>query len=103
VTVCPHCHQQIAVERFGVRMTPLKAGIIDLVIAAGDDGISSRDILASDLYRDRRPHSGVWSPLGIKAHVQQINEVIAEKGVRIVSDQRRWFLQQRRRQGRKAA
>jgi hypothetical protein len=48
--ICPHCHQTIGAMRLGVRMTPLKAAIVDRIKAAGDIGVSSDEIIA-DLYR----------------------------------------------------
>jgi hypothetical protein len=50
VAVCPHCHQHIAVERLGVRLSPLKARLFDRIKAAGEIGISARE-LVDDLYR----------------------------------------------------
>ena len=87
-TGCPHCHQPIAVERFGVRLTPLKASIVDRITAAGDIGVSSVELIGSDLYRDRRP----VKPTTIKSHVDQINDLLCGTEWRIFSDRRRWFL-----------
>jgi hypothetical protein len=93
---CPHCHQPYAAERLGVRVTPLKARIIDAIKAAGDVGISS-EVLHLQLYFDRNPAS----VRTIKAHVWQINDQLEQTHWVIESDRRRWYL--RRRQGRKAA
>lgn len=102
MTVCPHCHQHIAVERLGVRLTPTKARIVDAIVAAGDPGISSPE-LAFDVYRGQ---GRVRSRHGMKSHVYQINILLAETDWQIASDGRgphaRWYLR-RRRQGRKAA
>ena len=87
-TCCPHCHQPIATERFGVRLTPLKAAIFDRIRRAGELGVTSVEIV-SDLYVDRRPVSSTT----IKAHAFQINEQLCATDWRIVSDRRRWFLQ----------
>jgi hypothetical protein len=92
MTVCPHCHQQIAHERLGVRLTPLKAAIVDAIKRAGDLGVSS-DALVFDLYFDRRP----ISTRTVKAHVFQINDALEATDYCIVSDRRRWFLRRRRR------
>jgi hypothetical protein len=91
MTVCPHCHQQIAHERLGVRLTPLKAAIVDRIKRAGDVGISSEG-LVHDLYFDRKPVSMTT----LKAHVFQINELLAATDWVIASDRRRWFLRRRR-------
>ena len=69
---CPQCHQNIQVERFGVPMPPLKAAIIDRIRAAGDLGVTSTEVIA-DLYRDRAQ----VQPTTIKAHVSQINDLLA--------------------------
>jgi hypothetical protein len=84
---CPECHQRIATERFGVRLPPLKAAILDKIKAAGDLGIPSSEIIA-DLYSDRRSVSAAT----IKAHVVQINDQLVSTDWRICSDRRRWFL-----------
>jgi hypothetical protein len=88
---CPHCRQVLKTERLGVVLSPLKAGIVDVIKRAGDIGISSIEILGGELYRDRR--RGAQST--IKAHVWQINEALAQTPFIIVSDRRRWFLQRR--------
>jgi hypothetical protein len=88
-TICSHCHQPIGVVRFGVRLTPLKAAIVDRIKAAGDIGVTSGEIVA-DLYRDRP----VVALTTIKAHVQQINDLLAATEWRIRSARRRWYLHQ---------
>jgi hypothetical protein len=82
-----HCHQTIGTMRFGVRLPQLKAEIVDRIKAAGDIGVTSVEIIA-DLYRDRRP----VHPTTIKAHVDQINDLLISTDWRIASDHRRWFL-----------
>jgi hypothetical protein len=78
--------------RFGVRLPALKAAIVDHIKAAGDIGVASDEIIA-DLYRDRRPIHLTT----IKAHVEQINDLLLETDWRIASDHRRWFIALRRR------
>jgi hypothetical protein len=63
--------------RLGVRLTPFKARLLDLVQRGGIDGISPED-LYSLLYPD-----GGGSRQTLKAHVWQINEMIADEGYRI--------------------
>jgi hypothetical protein len=87
---CPLCHQTIGTLRFGVRLPQLKAAIVDRVKAAGDIGVSSDEIIA-DLYRDRRSVRTTT----IKAHVDQINDLLINTTWRIASDHRRWFLARR--------
>jgi len=91
--VCPHCHQTIGTMRFGVRLPQLKAAIVDRIKAAGDIGVTSAEIIADDLYRDRRS----VRPTTIKAHVDQINDLLINTNWRIASDHRRWFLARRGR------
>jgi hypothetical protein len=75
--------------RAGKRAPARKAQIFDAVVAAGDIGITSREIL-----------DAIGAPatalLTIKAHVYQINDILAETDVRIASEGRgahaRWFL-----------
>jgi hypothetical protein len=93
--ICPHCHQPIAHERLGVALTPLKAAIVDRIKWAGDLGRSSESLMR-ELYSDRKPVSTTT----LKAHVWQINELLAGTDWVIESDRRRWFL---RRRGRSAA
>jgi hypothetical protein len=89
-TCCPFCHQTIGTIRFGVRLPQLKAEIVDRIKTAGDIGVSSDEIIA-DLYRDRR--SVQLST--IKAHIDQINDLLMNTDWRIASDHRRWFLSRR--------
>ena len=89
--VCPHCQQPIAHERLGVVLTPLKADIVDRIKWAGDLGRSSESLIR-ELYLDRKL-VGVTT---LKAHVWQINELLAATDWVIESDRRRWFLRRRR-------
>jgi hypothetical protein len=90
MAVCQHCHQPIAHERLGVRLTPLKAAIVDAIKRAGDLGKSSESLMR-ELYFDRKPVSMTT----LKAHVWQINELLAATDWVIESDRRRWFLRRR--------
>jgi hypothetical protein len=85
---CPLCHQTLGTLRFGVRLPALKAAIVDQIKAAGDLGITSAEVINSDLYRDRR----AVGPATIKAHVEQINDLLHATDWRITSDHRRWHL-----------
>ena len=82
---CPHCGQPLASMRLGVRLPAVIKGVLfDTVKAAGDIGIS-RDELLDQVYADRkRP-----TPATIKAHVQQINDLLAETEFEIKADGRR--------------
>jgi hypothetical protein len=87
---CPQCHQPIAIERLGVRLTPLKAAIFDRIRRAGDVGVSSTE-LVGELYDNRVTGNT------IKAHVWQINQLLTETTHIIRSDGRVWFLRRRGR------
>ena len=76
-TFCPACHQPIAEAREGVRLPALKAHIFDVVRRAGIDGVTIDDINAI-VYGDHPA-----SPETIRNHISQINEALAETGVRI--------------------
>jgi hypothetical protein len=88
MSTCPHCHQSVDNLRLGVRLTPLKTAIVDRIKAAGDIGVTTTEIV-NDLYRNR---SFVKSTT-IKAHVSQINDLLAGTIWHIRSDRRRWFLE----------
>ena len=88
--VCPYCRQVIRTERCGVPLTLLKAGIFDAIKNAGDHGITSAELIHGQLYRDRAR----VDQRTIKSHVLQINELLEESGFIIVSDRRRWYLQE---------
>ena len=74
--------------RFGVRLPQLKAALVDRIKAAGDLGITSAELINSDLYRDRRP----VQPTAVKSHVSQLNDLLSDSGWHIASDRRRWLL-----------
>ena len=74
---CHHCGQALPEMRLGVRLTPFKARLFDLVRRSGINGIHSDD-LYSLLYPD-----GDGSRHTLKAHIWQINELIADEGYRI--------------------
>jgi hypothetical protein len=89
---CALCRQPIFTERLGVRLTPLKAGILDAIKRAGELGITSVEIVGGPVFADReRPNSD-----SIKSHVWQINDQLDGTPWIIVSDRRRWFLQRRK-------
>src|SRR5262245_42967317 len=74
---CDRCGQALPEIRLGVRLTAFKARLFDLVRRSGIDGIHSDD-LYSLLYPD-----GGGSRHTLKAHIWQINELIADEGYRI--------------------
>jgi hypothetical protein len=78
-TVCPTCRRPMPPEtRGGVRLTPLKARIFDVIHRAGVDGISPADINAI-VFDGRASYDTV------KAHIWQINDLLAETDIEIDS------------------
>jgi hypothetical protein len=76
---CPHCHQPLPEMRLGVRLTPLKARIFDIVQRAGRDGIERNDLFGIVFGDQERRHSYHT----LKAHIFEINELLADAGYRI--------------------
>ena len=77
VMFCSACHQPIVEAREGVRLPALKVHVFDVVRRAGIDGVTIDDINAI-VYGDHPA-----SPETIRNHISQINEALAETGVRI--------------------
>jgi DNA-binding response OmpR family regulator len=92
---CPLCHQHYAVERFGVRLTPLKARIVDYIKASGDLGASTQE-LRHELYGPRTRRLAAT----IRVHIYQINDQLEETNWIIRSEADlalpRWYLRRRR-------
>jgi hypothetical protein len=76
---CPHCGREMPEMRLGVRLTPLKARIFDLIKRGGRDGIDRRDLF--DIAFDNPDRKRSYRTL--KAHIHQINELIEDEGFRI--------------------
>ena len=68
--VLPCCHQPIAHERAGVRLSPLKAAIFDAIKAAGQSGVASYGLL--HLFERPVKRSTV------KVHVGQMQTLLLE-------------------------
>jgi DNA-binding winged helix-turn-helix (wHTH) protein len=71
--------------RLGIYLPSLKAAILDAVKAAGDVGIG-RDELLNSVYQGRKQPS----PLTLKAHINQLNDRLAETEFTIKADGRRF-------------
>jgi hypothetical protein len=71
--------------RFGVAFSELKARLIDTIRRAGEDGISTDDIL-SLVFSDRN----IPSRLTVKAHIAQVNDLLASTDFRVRSRLRRY-------------
>jgi hypothetical protein len=77
---CPKCHQPLRTERFGVPMPPLKARIFDAVKAAGDSGISTRELF-NVIYESARAPRSIAT---VRTHILMINDLLEETDLRIV-------------------
>ena len=73
---CPHCRQPISHCRGGVRLSPLKAHIFDVVERAGPAGIMIADINAICF-------DGNASHANVRSHILQINDTLAETNLHI--------------------
>lgn len=74
---CPQCHRPMPhLVREGVSMTPLKARIFDVIERSKDSGITIE-------YLNRICFDGRSSPVNIRMHIHQINELLSETEVRI--------------------
>jgi len=77
---CPKCGQPLWTRRYGAEMSSLKANIIDLIRQGGDEGMPVETVWRM-LFRGRHA-----SRETMKAHVWQINEMLAAEGRRIIVD-----------------
>jgi hypothetical protein len=87
---CPTCGTPAHV-RVGIRLPARKAAIFDAIKAAGEIGVSSRELVTAVYCGGEARRQSV-----IKSHVWQINSVLEETDFRIVSDGKRWLLTKRR-------
>ena len=71
-----------------MHLPPIKAAIFDAIKASGELGVRSREIINSEIYRDRKKPRTV----SIRSHINQINDLLEETDWRIRSDRMRWFL-----------
>lgn len=77
---CATCGQRLPDIRAGVKLTPLKALIFDIVKNAGDDGIEWDDLFRM-IWKD---HPNPLQRKCLKAHIWQINDLLEDSGLRIV-------------------
>jgi hypothetical protein len=68
--LCPHCHQPVPECRAGVRLSPLKAHIFDVIKRAGFNGIPIEDINAICF-------DGRATAVNVRTHIHQINDALA--------------------------
>ena len=87
--VCPTCRRPLGDLRLGVCLPPVKSRIFDAVAAAGDIGLTAREIITACY---GRPSVQVAC---IKSHMHQLNLMLALSGWRLVPEGRRearWHL-----------
>lgn len=77
-SVCPYCGQPSLYERVGVRLTPVKAHLFDLIEAGGKEGINSI-VLHFKVFGERATRQTM------RGHIFQINEILEETDWRIKS------------------
>jgi hypothetical protein len=77
--LCSACGQPLPERRLGIKLTPIKAHIFDLVKAAGNTHITCERI--NNLVFDGRSRYEV-----IKSHIWQINDLIEDTGWKIVGE-----------------
>jgi hypothetical protein len=80
--ICTYCGRPLPEIRLGVRLTPLKARIFDIIQRGGDDGIDRRDLF-DIVFGNDDAHSHKRSYHTLKAHIAQINELIEDTGFHI--------------------
>ena len=76
VKICPTCKQPLPEVRLGAALTPIKAGIFDLIKLSGEEGCPTESI-------NRKIWDGRSNRRNIQSHVNQINELIESSGYRI--------------------
>ena len=81
--ICPTCKQPVHDVRLGVRMTPTKVRLFDLVRMAGEEGCTAERI-------NEKIWDGKSTPTNVKSHVYQINEMIEETEYKIIPTKPRY-------------
>ena len=88
--ICPTCKQPVPEVRLGVRMTPIKARMFDLIKLSGEEGCPS-ELINNKLW------DGQSNRQNIQSHVNQINEMIESSGYRIRTSMPRYGYRLRKR------
>jgi hypothetical protein len=84
---CPLCRQPVGEVRAGVRLPMLKAQIFDTIHAAGEMGITAREIMHA-VYGDQKRVLTT-----IRMHIAQINDILEETDTKIKTfDRRMWIV-----------
>ena len=82
--LCSHCHQPLPELRAGVRLSPLKAHIFDVIKRADLNGITIEDINAICF-------DGRASAVNVRNHIHQINDALAGTDFEIAAAHREWL------------
>lgn len=91
---CPHCGAVLKFNRVGIRLTPIKARLFDLIKASGDIGTSLTELASTVYPQASSPSRYVDS---VKSHINQMNDILVETEYRIVADRERAAGMQRQR------
>ena len=70
ISRCPHCDQPLPESRAGVRLSPLKARMFDVIKRADSNGITIEDINAICF-------DGRATAVNVRTHIHQINDALA--------------------------
>jgi hypothetical protein len=82
--LCPHCQRPLPELRAGVRLSPLKAHIFDVIKRAGPDDVMFEDINAICF-------DGRSTAVNARTHVYQINAALAGTDLQIDGNNPRGF------------
>jgi len=85
-TRCHFCGHRLAHKRFGIELPPLKAHIFDLIMAGGDEGVASAELIKSIR---GAPELRLRT---LNVHVNQINVMLAPAGWTIIGRDWRKYL-----------
>ena len=90
---CPTCGQPLRVCLLGIWLPRVKSEIVDSLKRAGDVGLSTRELKVMH-YGERK-----ISPVTIRTHIQQINDMLEETNYCIRNDggtrHARWYIGKR--------
>ena len=90
---CPTCGQPLRVCLLGIWLPRVKSEIVDSLKRAGDVGLSTHELKVMH-YGERK-----ISPVTIRTHIQQINDMLEETNYCIRNDggtrHARWYIGKR--------
>jgi len=80
--ICDKCGQPLMLTRYGVRLSPKEAAVLDHIKHRGGDGIG-RETLAWIVYPDKPKEAG---KAAISVHINRINGLLSDAGINIKAD-----------------